>query len=63
MLRRHDLIFVVVDIVIKSAHSVPTKTTYQALKNVKVFVNEKVRLHVIPKNIISERGSIFIGIF
>jgi hypothetical protein len=41
----------------------PVKTTYQAPEIARVFINEIVRLHGIPKKIISDRGSIFMGIF
>jgi hypothetical protein len=52
MSRRHDSIFVVVDTLTKSAHFIPVKNTYQALKITRVFINEIVRLHGIPKKII-----------
>jgi hypothetical protein len=57
--RRHDSIFVVVDTLTKSAHFIPVKTTYQAPKIARVFINEIVRLHGIPKKIISDRGVMF----
>jgi hypothetical protein len=61
--RRHDSIFVVVDTLKKSAHLIPVHITYQAPNIPRVFVNEIVRLHGIPKRIISDRGSMFIGHF
>jgi hypothetical protein len=61
--RRHNYIFVVVDTLTKSAHFIPVKTTYQAPEIARVFINKIVRLHGIPKKIILDRGSIFIGIF
>jgi hypothetical protein len=61
--RRHDWIFVVVDTLTKSAHFIPVHTTYQELDIARVFISEIVRLHGIPKNIISDRGLVFTGRF
>ena len=59
--RRHDLIFVVVDTLTKSAHFILVHTTYQALDIARVFVSEIVRLHGVPRRIIFDRGSMFTG--
>jgi hypothetical protein len=59
--RRHDSIFMVVDTLMKSAHFIPVRTTYQAPDIARVFVNEIVRLHGVPRRIISDRGSVFTG--
>jgi hypothetical protein len=59
--RRHDSIFVVVDTLTKSAHCIPMCTTYQAPDIARVFISEIVRLHGVPKRIISNRGSVFTG--
>jgi hypothetical protein len=61
--RRHDSIFVVVDTLTKSAHFIPVRTTYQAPDIARVFISEIVRLHGVPKKIISDRGSVFTGRF
>ena len=52
--RRHDSIFVVVDTLTKSAHFIPMCTMYQAPNIARVFISEIVRLHGMPKNIISD---------
>jgi transposase InsO family protein len=57
------LIFVEVDTLMKSAHFIPVCTTYQALDIAIVFVSDIVRLHGVPRNIISNQGSMFIGRF
>ena len=57
--RRHDSIFVVVDTLTKSAHFIPVRTNYQAPDIARVFISEIVRLHGVPKKIISDRGSVF----
>jgi hypothetical protein len=59
MTRRHDSIFVVVDTMTKSAHFIPMRMMYQAPDLTRVFVREIVRLHGVPKRIISDRGSMF----
>jgi transposase InsO family protein len=61
--RRHDLIFMVVNTLTKSAHFIHVRTTYQAPYIARVFINEIVRLHGIPIRIISDRGSMFIRRF
>ena len=59
MARRHDSIFVVVDTLTKSAYFIPVHMTYQAPNIARVFISEIVRLHGVPKRIISDRGSVF----
>jgi hypothetical protein len=51
--RRHDSILVVVDTLTKSAHFIPMRSTYQAPNIDRVFISEIVRLHGVPKRIIS----------
>ena len=61
--RRHESIFVVVDALMKSAHFIPMCTMYQAPDIARVFISEIVRLHGVPKRIISDQGSMFTGLF
>jgi hypothetical protein len=63
MARRHDSIFLVVDTLTKSVHFIPVRTTYQAPDIARVFISEIVRLHGVPKRIISDRGWMFTGRF
>jgi hypothetical protein len=51
--RRHDSIFIVVDTLMKSSHFIPMHTTYQAPDIARVFIGDIVRLHGVPKRIIS----------
>jgi hypothetical protein len=51
--RRHNSIFVLVDTLTNNAHFIPVCTTYQALDIARVFISEIVRLHGMPKRIIS----------
>jgi hypothetical protein len=59
----HDSIFVLVDTLIKSAHFILAKNTYQPLNISRVFITEIVILHGITKKIILDTRSIFIEIF
>ena len=61
--RRHDSIFIVVDSLMKSSHFIHVHPTYQAPNTARVFISEIVRLHGVPKRIISDRGSVFTGRF
>jgi hypothetical protein len=61
MARSHNSIFVVVDTLTNSAHFIHLRTTYQAPDIAIVFISEIVRLHGVPKRIISDRGSVFTG--
>jgi hypothetical protein len=61
--RRHDSIFVVVDTLTKSAHFILMCMTYQAPDIARVFINDIVRLHGVPKRIIYDQGSMFTGQF
>ena len=57
--RRNDSIFLVIDTLMKSAHFIPMCMTYQAPDIARVFISEIMRLHGMPKRIISDQGSVF----
>jgi hypothetical protein len=57
--RRYDLIFIVDNTLTKSGHFIHVHTTYQEPDIARFFISEIVRLHVVPKRIISDRGSMF----
>ena len=57
--RRHDSIFVVVETLTKSSHLILVHMKYQAPDIARFFISEIVRLHGVPKSIISDRGSMF----
>lgn len=61
--RRHDSIFVLVDTLTRSANFIPVKTTYKALEIVRVFIDEIMRLHGVPRKIIYDKGAVFTGRF
>jgi hypothetical protein len=61
--QRHDSIWVIVDRLTKTAHFLPVHTTYNAKKYAEIYLDQIVRLHGVPKMIISDRGVQFIACF
>ena len=57
--RKHDLVWVVVDRLTKSAHILPVRTDYSLDKLAELYIKEIVQLHGIPVSIISNRDSRF----
>jgi hypothetical protein len=56
-------IWVIVDRLTKSAHFISVKTSYTAEKLAWIYHKEVVRLHGIPRSIISDRGAVFTSRF
>eukprot|EP00253_Pinus_taeda_P028742 PITA_28742 len=61
--QRHNAILVVVDKLTKSAHFIPVRDTYDVADVARVFINEIIRFHGVPKKIISDRDSRFTSKF
>jgi hypothetical protein len=59
MNKKHDSMMVVVDKLTKAAHFVPMKTTHTTTNIAEIFMKEIVRLHGIPKTIVSDRDTKF----
>ena len=56
-------IWVIVDRLTKTAHFIPVNTTYTAKKYAEIYLDQIIRLHGIPKTIISDHGVQFIAHF
>jgi hypothetical protein len=57
--RQHDSIMVVVDKLTEATHFVPIKITHTTTNIAEIYKREIVRLHGIPKEIVSDRDTNF----
>jgi transposase InsO family protein len=61
--QKHDSVWVIVDRLTKTTHFIPVHTTYSAKRYAEIYLDQIVRLHVVPKMIISDHGAQFIARF
>jgi len=61
--KKHDVVWVIVDRLTKSAHFLPVRTDYSLKKLAELYISEIVRLHGIPLSIISDRDPRFTSRF
>jgi hypothetical protein len=61
--QKHDSIWVIVDRLTKTAHFPSVHTTYNAKKYAEIYLDQIIRLHGVPKTIISDCGAQFIARF
>ena len=59
----YDSIWVIIDRLTKSAHFLPIRMTFSIDSLTELYVNEIVRLHGVPKSIISDRDGRFTSHF
>jgi hypothetical protein len=59
----HDSIWVIVDRLTKTAHFLLVRTTHKTKKYAEIYIDQIVRLHGIPKTIVSDRGALFVARF
>jgi len=59
----NDSIWVIIDRLTKLAHFIPVKTRYRPPEYTDLYLAEIVKLHGIPKTIISDRGPQFTAHF
>jgi hypothetical protein len=57
--RQHDSIMVVVDKLTKDVHFVPVKKTHTTTNIAEIYMRKIVRLHGIPRTIVSDRDTKF----
>ena len=53
----NDSIWVIVDCLTKVAHFLPVRTSYGGDKLAQLYVDNIVKLHGVPRRIISDRGT------
>jgi hypothetical protein len=61
--RHHNSIWVIVDRLTKTAHFLPVHTTHRTEKYAEIYIDQIVRLHGIPRTIVSDRGAPFVARF
>jgi transposase InsO family protein len=61
--QKHDSIWVIIDRLTKTAHFLLVHTTYTAKKYAEVNLEQIIRLHGVPRTIISDRGAQFVARF
>ncbi|KAD3336655.1 hypothetical protein E3N88_32174 [Mikania micrantha] len=61
--KRHDVIWVIVDRLTKSAHFLPIRETYTSEKLSELFVKEIITRHGVPFSIVSDRDTRFVSRF
>ena len=61
--KHNESIMVVVDKLSKEAHFIPVKSTYKVVNIANIFMKEILRLHGIPKIVITDCDAKFTSIF
>jgi hypothetical protein len=61
--RGHDAIWVIVDRLTKVAHFIPVQEDYRVPKLVDLYIEHILRVHGVPRSIVSDRGSQFTAQF
>ena len=59
----HDSIWVIIDRLMKVAHFIPVRTDYKGNKLAQLYIDNILRLHGVPSQIVSDRGTQFIAQF
>jgi RNase H-like domain found in reverse transcriptase/Reverse transcriptase (RNA-dependent DNA polymerase)/Integrase zinc binding domain/Chromo (CHRromatin Organisation MOdifier) domain len=59
----HDKILVIMDRFTKMAHYIPTRKDIKAYDLARIFMREIVRLHGVPKDVVSDRGPLMVSAY
>ena len=59
----NDAIWVIVDRLTKVAHFIPVRETFRVPRLAQLYIDHILRLHGVPKSIISDRGPQFTSLF
>lgn len=59
----YSVILVVVDRFTKLAHFIPMKHPYTTLQSAQLFMDNIVKLHGLPKSIVTDRDTVFVSQF
>jgi len=62
-LRKHDSVWVIMDKLTKTTHFLPIDLRISVRKLAQIYIDEIVKLHGVPSNIVSDRGSRFTSRF
>jgi hypothetical protein len=62
-IKNHNSIWVIVDRLTKSAHFIPVRADYRPTDYAELYFNQIVRLHGIPRTIVSDQGLQFAAHF
>jgi transposase InsO family protein len=61
--RGNDSIWVIADRLTKVVHFIPVRTTYGGDKLAMLYINNILKLHGVPKSIVSDRGAQIVSKF
>jgi len=61
--RGHDVVWVIVDRLTKSAHFIPINISFPVSQLVEIYIREIVKLHGVPSSIVSDRDPRFTSRF
>ena len=61
--KNYDSIWVIMDRLTKSAHFIPVRTNYRPHEYAELYISHVVRLHGMPRTIVSDRGPQFTAHF
>jgi hypothetical protein len=60
MSQRHNVILVIIDKLTKSTNFILVRETYDVINVACMSISEFIHLHGLPKNIISDRDSVYV---